>query len=384
MKFITEQQTLVKEFERLCNQYCIYKFAVAWAGDPFNMEKVLWKNKKRIKRMVVGLHFYQTSPDFIEKYLEMDAIRYIKQTDGTFHTKIYLFYNSENDWEVLVGSSNFTDAGFNHNYEANILISSEDNNKSCFFQINSFIESLWNEAAPFKDAELDNYRQCWEKQKVRIAYSKKNSYDRRVFETRIFDMMSWDEYIDKMTNLEDRADLLSEAHSILSKATSFRTISLNDKRCLAGLISKRKDTDDGMDWYTFGSMNRVAKFKYAIESNDSDLAEAVDSIPIKGEVKKSDYNKYKRLFIKSTKMKKPLAAATRLLALKRPDIFVCIDGKNKKRLCEKYGITEQSLTLDTYWDFIKRIHESLWFKEESTSVYKKFQVALLDCIYYYD
>lgn len=46
MKFITEQQTLVKEFERLCNQYCIYKFAVAWAGDPFNMEKVLWKNKK--------------------------------------------------------------------------------------------------------------------------------------------------------------------------------------------------------------------------------------------------------------------------------------------------------------------------------------------------
>ena len=83
-------------------------------------------------------------------------------------------------------------------------------------------------------------------------------------------------------------------------------------------------------------------------------------------------------------MKRPLASATRLLALKRPDIFVCIDDKNKKHLCEKYGIIERELTLDTYWSLIMRIRESLWFKEYSTTIYKKYQVALLDCIYYYE
>ena len=109
MKFISNQKALTSEFERLCSQYSKYKFAVAWAGYGFNMEKILWKNKSKIENAIVGLHFYQTSPDFIEKYLLEDSVRYIKQTDGTFHTKIYLFYNSVEEWEVLVGSGRSLD-----------------------------------------------------------------------------------------------------------------------------------------------------------------------------------------------------------------------------------------------------------------------------------
>jgi HKD family nuclease len=126
MRLITVQTQLEKEFIRLVKQYDKFYWATAWAGINSNPFDELKNHPEKIKRLIVGIHFYQTHPEFIAHFLKHRDVRYILQPAGTFHPKIYLFENNKNDWELLVGSGNFTSGAFNTNKEATLLVSPDD------------------------------------------------------------------------------------------------------------------------------------------------------------------------------------------------------------------------------------------------------------------
>ena len=126
MKLITNSKTLEKQFLRLLDKYSKYYWLSAWASSKSAPFDKLVRNEQRIGKIVVGIHFYQTHPDFIETFIESKNVKYIKQPEGTFHPKIFLFYNNDNDWEILVGSANFTNAAFTVNTEISTLIKSTD------------------------------------------------------------------------------------------------------------------------------------------------------------------------------------------------------------------------------------------------------------------
>ena len=84
-----------------------------------------------------------------------------------------------------------------------------------------------------------------------------------------------------------------------------------------------------------------------------------------------------------------MSSATRLIAMKRPDLFVCVNSKNKKELSQLLGIPQSHLTLENYWNEVHlKIINSVWFRDDNISDVgiakdvKKFQVALLDSISY--
>jgi len=69
MKLITKSGQIKTIFLDLLSNYQQYFWTTAWAGvgsEPYNDLKRL---RKRIRKIVVGLHFYQTHPDFIEQFL---------------------------------------------------------------------------------------------------------------------------------------------------------------------------------------------------------------------------------------------------------------------------------------------------------------------------
>jgi len=106
----------------LMNKYKHYYIATAWASVGSNSITQLLKNRKKIKMMIVGTHFYQTHPDFIEEFIESESVNFILNPSGIFHPKFYLFENSEKDWECLIGSANFTKSALSKNSEVVVHI----------------------------------------------------------------------------------------------------------------------------------------------------------------------------------------------------------------------------------------------------------------------
>ncbi len=166
MKLITLQTELEAEFTRLMREYREFRWLTAWAGVGSRPFQHLRTARDKIRRIVVGIHFYQTHPDFIREFIRHKHVRFIKQPQGTFHPKLYLFYDDANSWEMLVGSANFTNEAFTRNTEATGLIAHDDVSASTILKAAlATIDESWHAAGTFTRSELEAYRTMWENQK---------------------------------------------------------------------------------------------------------------------------------------------------------------------------------------------------------------------------
>ncbi|MDK9763266.1 hypothetical protein KI743_14770 [Vibrio sp. D420a] len=106
----------------------------------------------------------------------------------------------------------------------------------------------------------------------------------------------------------------------------------------------------------------AGKFKNRINTNNEFISAALEQIPLNGPVGEADY----KSFVTQFKLAFPdggagIAIASRLLAMKRPDYFVCLDSQNRAELCRDFGIPA-NVNFDTYWvNIIVRILDSVWW-----------------------
>lgn len=74
--------------------------------------------------------------------------------------------------------------------------------------------------------------------------------------------------------------------------------------------------------------------------------------------------------------------------MKRPDVFVCLDTKNRSALCKDFEIVQSGLDYERYWtDIIERIFDSQWWinpkpKNKKENNVSNSRAAFLDSIYY--
>jgi RNA polymerase sigma factor (sigma-70 family) len=145
MELITGQTTFEKRFLSLMGKYGTYRWASAWAGIGAKAFDKLSSSEHKIDQIVIGIHFYQTHPEFIKTFLANTKVKYRMQADSTFHPKIYFFENGEKDGALLIGSNNFTDPAFSKNTEARILVSSGDQGAETHYRkAKKFIEEIFD------------------------------------------------------------------------------------------------------------------------------------------------------------------------------------------------------------------------------------------------
>lgn len=394
MKLIISSIELQNEFTRLSKKYKKYYWNTAWAGVGSKNFETLISNQNKIEKIVVGIHFYQTHPDFIHSFLHNNKVKYVMQPNGTFHPKIYLFYNSDNDWEIIVGSSNFTNPAFSSNTEANILISQNDNNsedtlKSAF----SLINTNWDEAKTFNIKELEKYKILWENLKPKLSSlsgfnDSSNKKIKPIHQVAIISL-SWKDFyknVSKEEHFKNRLKAIDIIQNLFNSTNHFKNISDEDRKLIAGMPNKSKLGKD-IDWGIFGSMKGSGIFKNKIINNDENISLALDQIPLSGDITRFQYESFLKHFKKAFSGNY-IATSTRLLAMKRPDVFYCLTSKNQKKFCKDFGIPYSSINYDTYWEnVIEVIRISEWYlnPQSKTQTEKKVcnaRAAFLDALYY--
>jgi hypothetical protein len=201
--------------------------------------------------------------------------------------------------------------------------------------------------------------------------------------------MTWNQFLaaarkDAHHGFEKRCHLLQLARVAFWEHSSFRSMESGLRKTIAGVPN---DFDDSWDW--FGSMKGHGYYYQAVNANNPHLSNALDRIPLSGPVSRSQYEEYLSEFMKAFPYgRHGVGSASRLLALKRPDQFVCFDSKNQRNLCKDFGIKQTAMTYERYWEeIIERIIDSPWWnsprpRRERDAIVWDGRAAMLDAIFY--
>lgn len=392
-KVIIDLNELSNSFEDCCKRFSYVSFLTAWAGDH-EVVSCLDEYRTKIVRSVVGLHFYQTSPNFIKRFLDVENIHYIKKTASTdiFHPKIYLFYNNSKEWRAFVGSSNLTGGGFSRNIECNVTLSSDEESCDVFNSFMTMIETCWNLSENMDEEYLEEY----ESRYGECVFSHEE-LTKPVNPSMLG--IDWNGYIDKLVQNEGCYNSINSASirtriAILKKAEELfmvgKLVDFADEASLG--IAGLSDKCEGMvGWNFFGRTSRDKIFSDQFKKRKSfrkGIYRALENIPLTGEVTKEMFDNYVNDFLKITKIQNSRTIITRFLAMKRPDVFVCLSSKNEEVL-EFLGLEQKTVSIQKYWEKVcSRAQKTLWYntpiqeiKAEETDIFK-YKMAMLDALCY--
>ena len=137
-------------------------------------------------------------------------------------------------------------------------------------------------------------------------------------------------------------------------------------------------------------MGGAGTFARLIGLHDRALACALDAIPWRGDVTEYQFDDYVAAFtaaFSNSSRTARLAPATRLLAMKRPDIFVCVNDGNKRGLAESLSFAPTTIKLENYWErVVEPIRQAPWYTTPRPAGRDMelwdARVAMLDAIYY--
>lgn len=399
MQILSTSSEIEKNICDFIKKYKNISLSVAWASASSKAFGVLMQdeNKRKIQSSTVGLHFYQTHPDFIKEFLDDEKVRFHKQSEGVFHPKIYLFWNDENDWICLIGSANFTLSALTKNSE--VMTMFDINDKVEFQSIKNIIDSYHSKSTLMTQKMLDDYI---EKRKK----SKKGTSDDFKLEKSIKDM-EWSEYysllLEKGNYLDERLNLLAKAKEYFEQNT-FEDMTEEQRKNIAGV--RKSGLHDNVDnWFLFGHMPS-SLFANRVSENDTKcldnkkiksfvrISRALENIDFKNESNKQNFEKYIKYFEDNKGCGYGLSTVTRLIAIKRPDEFFCItavDTKKKgnaKELYKNFNIEKPIKNYTEYWNkIIEPVRQSPWYKSDKPTDTKELQVwnnrvALMDALFY--
>ncbi|HEJ3685338.1 phospholipase D family protein [Pseudomonas aeruginosa] len=390
MKLITTARSLDAHLHRLITTHKNIALGVAWASASTKAYGCLLKYRENIRTAVIGIHFYQTDADVLDAFVDSTTVQFVLQPSGVFHPKLYLFW-SDDRWEAIIGSANFTAGALGKNTELCTLIS--DGDGLDLAELQAVISGYGTHARTINSVDAQRYRSMREARRPELD-KLKDQYGARpaskdALESRVMSL-DWPAYLaaiqkDVQHGFAERLDLLDDIEDAFNSAPAFKDIDPQLRRAIAGLPNKLIAT---AAW--FGSMHGAGVFKNLVIEHPEQLSRALDCIPRDGQVTKSQYQAYVKEFCKAfPNGRDGIATATRLLSMKRPDQFLCVDSANRKQLARDIGIVSaHQLDYDRYWgEVVERIMNAPWWNSPPPSSGSNLKAwsaraAMLDALFY--
>ncbi|MBB1354073.1 hypothetical protein H5072_08470 [Pseudoalteromonas sp. SR45-5] len=145
-----------------------------------------------------------------------------------------------------------------------------------------------------------------------------------------------------------------------------------------------------VEW--FASTKSAKSFHQMLGDLPGAFDDALVNIPLEGDITQYEYQQfvaaYSKIFTDNNE-KPTLAPATRLLAMRRPDIFTPITNNRLDALCGALGVSKlKNSDFERYWqDIVKGIQAMSWYKMAKPSNELEAQLvaikALIPCFFHY-
>lgn len=386
----------------LMDEHDEYYWAVAWGTSSNPLVKKLFADPSKIRLAVFGIAFAHTSPEVVDALIKIDGGRIVQDfNQGTFHPKIYAF-RSKDSAAAVIGSANFTWGGFGKNREACVLLEGSTEDEPISDALKFVTESAKHGVDTTRDF-ADRYRLAFKRAEAASGRQRDPLSDISMERAKALSgrliKLEWSEYLRELKDhathdIDESLGMLSTIQSWLSNTSSFSNLDAPRRKAIAGVLGRREAAREGdvldRDWGWFGSMRGAGDFAKLIGANNKNIANAIDSIPQRGPVTRDSFNRFAGHFeeaFEGSARTGGAATASRLLAMKRPDAFLCVSNRNKAAAAREMAFSKSTLNLKNYWDrVVEPIRASEWYNVEKPDDAEgqiwEFRAAMLDGILY--
>lgn len=357
--------------------------ACAWAtADEGRAAHWRLLNLEKIRRAVIGTEFAQTEPWVLRTLLDAKKLR-VGQSKRTFHPKLYLGYKGQKV-RALVGSANFTASAFSHNVELGVLLEGSVNDGP-LKELAKFVNVQWKDGMQVNLQWLLDYEVVWNRRPTPPDIPHAKLHVESVDDLR----MSWDRYYKLLVSQEGRESYmkvfkgepsytteLDRTQAVFRKESTFAKISPDDRRLLMGL--------PGASSGLIGSMGPARYAKRLVKDSPEEVGRYLDQIPLSGAVSLTLVDEVMQGLTALHGVK--LGVATRLLAVKRPDLFVSVNNASNPKLSKLLG-RNQLTTAKQYVGLLQSVWQLDWHlspppADPSQHIAWQRRAALLDCVLY--
>lgn len=281
------QQKQVKVLENLtleleaCDDFFFSVAFVTNSGIACLIDTLKELQDKNIKGRILASQYQNfTEPRALRRLLAFPNLELkIITSDYNFHAKGYLFHKhatekTEDNYTMIIGSSNLTQSALTINREWNVRLSSMKNG-ALIKQMQAELDRAWEDATPVTEEWIQAYERIYKE-----ARSQRNIAANKVFN--LYKINPNKMQVAALNNIarlrkegKDRALLISATGTGKTFLSAFDVRAVNPKRCLfivhRGLIARNAlksfrqiiDSNITMGLYTSGVKNTDADYLFA-------------------------------------------------------------------------------------------------------------------------
>ena len=158
----SKHNNLLNELKKSLKECKSFYFSVAFinfSGLQLLLDTLKEVEEKGVKGKIITTTYLNfTEPKALERIQEFENIDmkiFIADNKVGFHTKVYIFEN-ENDYKIIIGSSNLTQSALKSNIEWNVKILSKEDSPFIEQVIKEY-NNLWDMSSELNDEVLQRY-----------------------------------------------------------------------------------------------------------------------------------------------------------------------------------------------------------------------------------
>lgn len=362
---LTDAESLFQSLSTLFDWADDVDMAVAWATSAEGTGRH-WRamDLAKVRRAVIGTEFAQTEPWALSVLgANRDRLRIVINSTGTFHPKAIVGTRGK-AIRAIVGSANFTSAAYTTNTELNVLLEGVADAPE-FRKLSAFLDEQWTSGVELDDGWLAAYTKVWEaakRQKIMVPQAKLEVTSLTSLD------ISWADFVALIAAQEHRplrsgyrikvrgafpsySGELNRTLAVFAKSLPFADLAKEDRTLLMGI---GKDSSG-----LIGRMKAAGYARGIVNSSPEKIGNVLDRLPLSGPVSLALASELVNAITSLKGVK--LGVASRLFAVKRPDLFVSVNKGSNPSLAKLFG-GRPITTAKQYIELLRTIWSTTWHR----------------------